>query len=49
MVDEEKLYALFAAGAAAAEAAVVDALLAAETLGDIKAMPQTDWLEEEDG
>ena len=35
--------------AAAAEAAVVDALLAAETVGDLKAMPQTDWLKEEDG
>ena len=44
MVDEEKLYSLFAAGAAAAEGAVVDALLAAETVGDLKAMP-----EEEDG
>ena len=49
MVDEEKLYSLFAAGAAAAEAAVVDALLAAETVGDLKAMPQTGWTEEEDG
>ena len=49
MVDEEKLYSLFAAGAAAAEAAVVDALLAAETVGDLKAMPQTGWPEEEDG
>ena len=49
MVDEEKLYSLFAAGAAAAEAAVVDALLAAETVGDLKAMPQTGWPEEGDG
>ena len=49
MVDEERLYALFAAAAGAAEAAVVDALLAAETVGDLKAMPQTDWLKEEDG
>ncbi len=49
MVDEEKLYSLFAAGAAAAEGAVVDALLAAETVGDLKAMPQTDSLKEEDG
>ena len=45
MVDEEKLYPLFAAAATAAEAAVVDALLAAETVGDLKAMPP----EEEDG
>ena len=49
MVDEEKLYSLFVAGAAAAGAAVVDALLAAETVGDLKAMPQTGWLEEGDG
>lgn len=48
IVGEEKLYSLFAAGAAAAEAAVVDALLAAETVGDLKAMPQTGWLEEGD-
>ena len=45
MVDEERLYPLFAAAAAAAEAAVVDALLAAETVGDLKAMPP----EEADG
>ena len=49
MVGEEKLYGLFAAGAAAAEAAVVDALLAAEAVGDIKAMPQTSWPEEGNG
>ena len=49
MVGEEKLYPLFAAGAVAAEAAVVDALLAAETVGDLKAMPQIDSLKEEDG
>ena len=48
MVDEERLYSLFAAGAAAAESAVVDALLAAETVGDLKAMPQTGWSEEGD-
>ncbi len=45
MVGEEKLYALFAAGAAAAEAAVVDALLAAETVGNLKAMPPANWPE----
>lgn len=39
MVGEERLYSLFAAGAAAAEAAVVDALLAAEPVGELKAMP----------
>ena len=44
MVGEERLYPLFAAAAAAAESAVVDALLAAETVGELKAMP-----EEEDG
>ncbi|MXX39243.1 MAG: hypothetical protein F4Z85_14485 [Gemmatimonadetes bacterium] len=48
IVGEEKLYSLFAAGAAAAEDSVVDALLAAETVGDLKAMPQTGWLEEGD-
>ncbi len=48
MVGEEKLYSLFAAGAAAAEAAVVEALLAAETVGNIKAMPQIRWPEEGD-
>ena len=49
MVDEERLYPLFAAAAAAAEAAVVDALLAAETVGDLKAMPPIGWPEEGDG
>ena len=49
MVGEEGLYPLFAAGAAAAEGAVVDALLAAEPVGDLKAVPQIGWLEEGDG
>lgn len=49
MVGEERLYSLFAAAAAAAEAAVVDALLAAETVGGLKAMPQTGWPEAGDG
>ena len=48
MVSEERLYSLFAAAAAAAEGAVIDALLAAETVGDLKAMPQIGWPERED-
>lgn len=38
MVGEERLYALFTAAAEAAENAVVDALLAAEPVGGLKAM-----------
>lgn len=49
MVGEERLYSLFAAAAEAAEAAVVDALLAAETVGGLKAMPRTGWPEAGDG
>jgi len=45
LVGEERLYALFEAAAAAAEAAVINALLTAETVGALKAMPQTGWPE----
>lgn len=45
LVGEEELYPLFAAAAFAAEEVVVDALLAAEAVEALKALPQTGWPE----
>jgi D-aminopeptidase len=45
LMGEEGLYPLFAAGAYAAEEAVLDALLAAEEVEGLKGLLQTDWPE----
>ena len=45
LMGEEGLYPLFAAAAFAAEEAVADGLLAAESIAGLKTLPQTNWPE----